>query len=119
MIINPKLKGNRIMHLFGVCDGHGKQGKKASEYVQINLTRNIVTDIKELTKSGPIETAPESAIIEILHTAVIKTNEEVVNAPFDTIFSGTTCCAIFFLGRKLYTINVGDSRAIVVKQLSG
>ncbi len=31
LIVSPKLLGTRSMHLFGVCDGHGLNGKQASE----------------------------------------------------------------------------------------
>jgi serine/threonine protein phosphatase PrpC len=30
--------------------------------------------------------------------------------------SGSTCCAVLFKGRTMYTANVGDSRAILVNR---
>jgi len=34
----------------------------------------------------------------------------------DVRFSGSTCVSMMTYGRNLYTANVGDSRAIVIKQ---
>ena len=30
-------------------------------------------------------------------------------------YSGTTCCTVLFKGKILYSANVGDSRAIIIK----
>lgn len=32
-LISPNLKGHLGLHIFGVCDGHGFHGHKASEFV--------------------------------------------------------------------------------------
>jgi serine/threonine protein phosphatase PrpC len=43
----------------------------------------------------------------------------VENANIDCNFSGTTTVSMLQLGKKLYTANVGDSRAILCKYKGG
>lgn len=37
----------------------------------------------------------------------------------DIRFSGSTCVSIMTLGQKLFCVNVGDSRGIIVKYTDG
>lgn len=49
------------------------------------------------------------------NNAFLNCNEELFNSSLDIRFSGSTCVSIMTLGQKLFCVNVGDSRAIVVK----
>ena len=42
-----------------------------------------------------------------------KTQEDILNQSFDTDYSGTTVCSVFIYGSRLYSVNLGDSRAIL------
>ena len=43
-------------------------------------------------------------------------NNEVCNMGTDVRYSGSTCVSILTYGRHLFIANVGDSRAIIIKQ---
>lgn len=45
-----------------------------------------------------------------------QTNAEVNTMGTDVRFSGSTCVSLLTYGRHLYMGNVGDSRAILIKQ---
>lgn len=45
-----------------------------------------------------------------------QTNSEVYGSGTDIRFSGSTCVSVMTYGRKLYLANVGDSRAIIVRE---
>jgi len=49
------------------------------------------------------------------NNAFLNCNEELFNGMMDIRFSGSTCVSIMTLGQKLFCVNVGDSRGIVVK----
>jgi len=44
-----------------------------------------------------------------------ESNNEVYNMVSDVKFSGSTCVSILTYGRKLFSANVGDSRAITIR----
>lgn len=44
----------------------------------------------------------------------IEVNDEIYDRPFDVNFSGSTSVSGLIVGSKLYTINVGDSRAVII-----
>lgn len=37
-IIEPNLKGHLGLHVFGICDGHGFDGHKVSEFIKLNYS---------------------------------------------------------------------------------
>ena len=55
---------------------------------------------------------------ELLSTILTKgfeeTNKEVYASGTDIRYSGSTCVSLLTFGRKVYTANVGDSRAIII-----
>ena len=53
------------------------------------------------------------------NNAFLNCNEELFNGMMDIRFSGSTCVSIMTLGQKLFCVNVGDSRGIVVKIQNG
>lgn len=63
-----------------------------------------------------MQTYPEfSTIKEALTVAFEESNNEVYNMVSDVKFSGSTCVSILTYGRKLFSANVGDSRAITIR----
>jgi serine/threonine protein phosphatase PrpC len=36
-ILSPNLNGCNFRHYFGVCDGHGQNGKEASHFIKLRL----------------------------------------------------------------------------------
>mmetsp|Transcript_34777 Transcript_34777/g.99904 ORF Transcript_34777/g.99904 Transcript_34777/m.99904 type:complete len:419 (+) Transcript_34777:56-1312(+) len=87
----------------GVFDGHGKHGKRASEFVRTHIAK-VLFSHKEL-HSDP-STALESAYLE--------TQRQIEqNNCFDAVHSGTTAVAAYRHRDRLWVANVGDSRAVL------
>jgi hypothetical protein len=50
-ILSPNLNGCNFRHYFGVCDGHGQNGKEASHFIKLRLPQLIGKSIDELLAS--------------------------------------------------------------------
>lgn len=103
-LLAPNIMKLPAFHYFGVCDGHGQNGKEVSEYVKQRLPVLIESYIKSHGNEK-----------EALTEAFVTVNTELDYVPFDCQFSGTTCCTVLFKGNRLISANSGDSRAIVVR----
>ena len=118
--------------IFGVLDGHGKHGHIVSTFVS-NYIKSYFTDIKTYTTTKIHQTEPSKEqeppltlndIIHsftkqnysLLHTLYNKIDLELTHQHFDVNFSGTTCVMVYHIGSKLIISNIGDSRAIIIKQ---
>lgn len=100
-----RLRINHEMHsipLFGIFDGHGS--KKASQYVQKELTSTLFLTLKEFCPKKLSRTNIWNAL---KHTFV-KLHEE-----FNEDRSGTTATVAMLLDGWLWTANVGDSRTLL------
>jgi serine/threonine protein phosphatase PrpC len=64
------------------------------------------------------EYPPSSRVFDALKEAFLTAQQEVVNMPMDTRYSGSTCVSVMTIGKKLFVANVGDSRGIVIKSLT-
>ena len=53
---------------------------------------------------------------DLLTTAFSQTNKEVYAMVSDVRMSGSTCVSVLCFGRRIFVANVGDSRAILIKQ---
>lgn len=103
-LLNPNLLKLPACHFFGVCDGHGQNGKHVSGFIKKRLPVLVEQGI---TKHGDHK--------QSLTDAFISVNTELDYTQFDCQFSGSTLCTVLFLGNKLISANAGDSRAIVVR----
>ena len=95
-------------HLFGVCDGHGMYGHYVSAFIKQRLPALIFHDPK---LQLDVKTA--------LHTAIVKCNQDLQGINLDTNFSGSTLIVVLIKGQKLWCANVGDSRAVLGRQIKG
>jgi len=77
----------------------------------LNIEQQLRSKLKNLGDDYPDP--------ELIETCLIKgfeeSNKEIYNSGIDIKFSGSTCVSMLTYGRKLYTANVGDSRAIMVR----
>lgn len=105
-VVKYALKRNGKNHLFGVMDGHGEFGHFVSQFVQENLPVC-------LENCGDMETNPENAILVATKTVCAKLAETNIQLAF----SGTTLVYGLLLNQMLYVANVGDSRAIICREV--
>ena len=88
-----------------VCDGHGKQGEKISQYVIDYLTDNI-TSIDFTNNITHIS----SSLVELFKSCQ---HELINNKAISRKQSGTTVTCAFITNNKIILANIGDSRCVV------
>jgi serine/threonine protein phosphatase PrpC len=95
----------------GVMDGHGPNGASVSRFVRRTLPGLIA---KELAARG------EVAVQSVMRTAFLTTHESLssTSEPINARLSGSTAVVSLLQGRKITTAWVGDSRALIVRELS-
>ncbi len=71
---------NKMMSVFGVCDGHGQFGHKASEFIRQVLPKNIEYQIS-LNQNETVK--------NILIEAFKQTNDELIMSGINVSFSGS------------------------------
>ena len=108
------LKNGTPVHLFGVFDGHGTEGGKASQYVVDNFPL-VLKNMLEL-----VEADPKSACIQAfakIHALLAESQER------DTYMSGTTgaillilAVVVLIVGSLVHCAHVGDSRMLVCRK---
>lgn len=89
---------SRDCKIFGICDGHGSFGKEVSGFIASNL---------------PSILQHKALNVKSLEESVKALDGIVKNCGVDTNFSGSTLCFCLIQKKKLFTVNVGDSRAIL------
>ena len=95
------------LYLFGVCDGHGFYGGEVSGFVKQRLPALLSQD-------PAIYSNPKKA----LTASILRCNAELSQINLDVNFSGTTLVLVLIKGSILYCANVGDSRALVARQIN-
>jgi serine/threonine protein phosphatase PrpC len=95
------------LYFFGVCDGHGFYGGEVSGYVKQRLPAL-------LSQHPSIYTNPRKA----LNSEILRCNAELSQINLDVNFSGTTLVCVLIKGSTLYCANVGDSRALIARQIN-
>lgn len=94
--------------MWGVLDGHGDAGALVSEYI----AKALHDLAEEYVASAEGEIDGGKMLTEVIQKSIQKMENE---SGIDTTFSGTTLVVSVIIGKKLWTANVGDSRAIVVQ----
>ena len=107
---------NLPFELFAVFDGHGIDGHYVSSYLSENLSKVFVEklergfenfgDFKDRQKRDEI-------ITNIIEETIMDLDNCLKEQNFDTIKSGSTLLACLFFPGTLFTVNVGDSRAVL------
>jgi serine/threonine protein phosphatase PrpC len=101
-----KLNLNFNYSLFSIADGHGINGEHVSNYIK--------TKYPALISNNPfLLSNPYKAIV----SSASKLNKQVLKQDFDTNFSGSTFISILIRGKKLWCGNIGDSRALLGRQV--
>lgn len=94
------------MYLFGVFDGHGFYGGEVSGFIKQRLP-SLLAEHEEIL------TNPKKALSNSIH----KCNLELSQINLDVKFSGSTLIVVLIKGNILYCANVGDSRALLARQI--
>jgi len=123
----PHFCGLKYCHFFSVADGHGQYGREVSSYMKQRLPQFIEAELRfmfskyneQLIKAKKDVSLNTDEICIAFNNAFLNCNEELFNGMMDIRFSGSTCVSIMTLGQKLFCVNVGDSRGIVVKIQNG
>jgi serine/threonine protein phosphatase PrpC len=93
--------------LFAVADGHGLNGEFVSGCIRESYPILLISNPYFLSN-------PNRAIL----ASAAKLNKSICNKDFDTNFSGSTFISVLLRGLKLWCANVGDSRALLGRQLA-
>lgn len=93
-------------HLFSVCDGHGCYGHDVSGFLRLKLPIQLEKELRG-TKDAS----------EALTSAILKCDNDLKEGPVDIRFSGSTLNMILLQGTSLLCGNVGDSRALLAREL--
>ena len=96
------------MSIYGVFDGHGRQGHDVSNFVKEVLPKLIVQE--PCFHRGDLGSALLSAFKKTQDLLEHETNESRIDASA----SGTTCTIVIQKGNELWTASVGDSRCVLV-----
>ncbi|KAL7568485.1 hypothetical protein ACA910_012195 [Epithemia clementina (nom. ined.)] len=107
----------RMDSLFGVFDGHGKDGDGCAQFARANLPGQLKIALDKA--KGKLEHHSElnrDQIQNAILRAHVETNQKLHKNPqIDDSLSGTTAITAYFHGRRnrLTIANVGDSRAVL------
>lgn len=131
-----RLGNLRNVHLFMVCDSHGPQGAEVSFAVTDLIPRVMTPMLLALPRTslmynanlGPFEDAAREgremrAIARVMRDSIREVQKRLfdgwvsedgsIRITVDATLSGTTVCASLFVGQHIFTMNVGDSRAVL------
>ena len=124
--------GIKNYNIYCIMDGHGSNGHLVSNYIKEKIIQNFCNISfyfnKIITKPNASE-YPDN-ILELIKKNLTKNDfkkikefyksiDEGLSANeifFDINFSGSTCIILFLIGNYLICSNVGDSRAILIKE---
>lgn len=95
--------------IISVFDGHGIYGNDASHYLHIVLPHMILSHPK-------FPEDIDSILKEVFFKCNIFLHQYLEDLGKSTELSGSTCTLIILINNRLYTSNIGDSKAILVKE---
>ena len=111
-------------NIYGVMDGHGTNGHFVSQFCGEALKKFFSDENNFITKKEKGKLTKDllyqkltSNNYSLLKKFFNKLQEDLINASFDTHFSGTTMVVIYQIDNKIICSNVGDSRAILVSKI--
>ena len=116
LVIQNEYKLNDF-NIFSVMDGHGTNGHLISRFVTKYFTSFFRKNKKMnvLTSEDQVYQRLKKNNFDILKRAFHHAERDIGKSNFDANFSGTTCVMVFQVGSKIICANVGDSRAIMIK----
>ena len=107
LAVSLDVKGVKVP-LFGVFDGHG--GESCAEFLNGRLSEFLKEKLIPIL-DGPPE-GQELAIVNMLKIAFVELNEKYRKEK-NEVKDESTACITIILNDKIYTANVGDTRAVL------
>jgi serine/threonine protein phosphatase PrpC len=130
------LFGLENYNIYGVLDGHGmlfynsigNNGHQVSSFINVHFCdyfmkkenyfgkkQNPTVDLK--TEKSTYDHLRENKF-EAIRTAFNSAEAILTKAKYDVNFSGSTSVVVFMIGNRVVCANAGDSRAILVREIS-
>jgi serine/threonine protein phosphatase PrpC len=113
--------------LFGVYDGHGKDGHHVARFVRDNLHKHLATSLATPELQHPSSSSASAKAVDLDEDTMTELLEEAITSAhtrtnmsshdsqsFNDDLAGTTSITVLFRNSTLYVANVGDSRAVIV-----
>ena len=109
-------------NIYGICDGHGSNGHFVAEFCVEAIKKFFTDESNFITKQN--KTITKESIYQkltqnnysFLKKYYTNLQKDLIDASFDTHFSGTTCIIIYQIDDKIICSNIGDSRAILINK---
>ena len=98
----------------GALDGHGLHGKTVSNFCKRKLSEKLASTVGINGRAAEPEEM-EKRLID----AVLGTSNDLIATSIDAQDSGTTSVTAVKRGKDLWCANVGDSRAVLARELTG
>ncbi len=119
-VIDMSASGTGVFHLFAVFDGHG--GHEAASFCKRHLQRYVQTALNEHLSRYMQEKHDDWVMVirDALHCAIVCMNDAFEVAGGDAVqdVGSTAVVALVGCGR-VWTANVGDSRAVLCRRIAG
>ena len=100
--------------VFGVFDGHGINGHLVSKYVK-NYFQNFFLNIDNNEDHDENYIYQKLVNQEIIFEKIKLLENNPLEKSFSIQYSGTTCIIIIYIEDKIICYNIGDSRAVYIK----
>ena len=94
--------------LLGVYDGHGEFGDKVSKFALNEIECNL-----------ELHPTFETDVAKAFEEVIVAVDEELKDAAFSVMYSGTTAVVVLIKDNELTMANVGDSRAVIGRKSIG
>lgn len=104
------------MHFFGVLDGHGLRGRDVSQNVIQTFPQFLEKNLSQFTR---LEELTDNAVCRMLEKTIDQVEKEIHTTKINLLHSGTTFCGSLIFDNTIYTVNVGDSQAMMITQETG
>mmetsp|Transcript_33855 Transcript_33855/g.43644 ORF Transcript_33855/g.43644 Transcript_33855/m.43644 type:complete len:397 (-) Transcript_33855:240-1430(-) len=111
-VLAPAKYGHADKAMFAVFDGHGHVGEKCARFASSQLPQAITAVSDKFTADAPIKTHLSKTFVDVnkkMHAA----------GDIDDTLSGTTGVVSIVVANTVWVANVGDSRAIMIKEDNG
>jgi serine/threonine protein phosphatase PrpC len=99
---------------FAVYDGHGEYGQKASQFLRNEIRKSLIKDRSKIPKFVRREQV-EKYFKDLFRSIQKKTEKNEK----EYLLSGSCAICVLRIEDKLYTINLGDSRAVLGRMKLG